>query len=396
MNLMLWQSGTGEAVATPLLSILVLAVLALAVAWSLHWLIGKMSARMLQRLTLNMTEAGTLEAGADDATSLRHLLVEWTARALRTCIWLLFVVFLTRLWPEEEDRLRTFQEQILTRLQNIGAALVENGSAVILIVVGTIFLMRFAAAAIKTAFTLFEQHAVSERAEGIKRRAKTLSLISSGTVQVAILFVGLLVLLQQLGISIAPILASVSIVGIAVGFGAQSLVKDIFAGFLILLEEHYDVGDIVKIGETSGTVEHLTLRVTRIRSLDGSLTTIPNGSIDFVTNRSKDWSRAVMDVEIAYSEDMDRAMQIMLETAQQYRQENTEDITEDPAMLGVDRAVGTGVTLRMVVKTAPARHIDIGRELRRRIKLAFDREGIRVPLEPEQMMKQVFQSETGK
>jgi small conductance mechanosensitive channel len=195
-----------------------------------------------------------------------------------------------------------------------------------------------------------------------------------------------MVLLQQLHVNITPILASAGVVGIAVGFGAQSLIKDLFAGLLILLEDQYSVGDTIKIGEIAGTVEQLTLRATRIRGLDGSLTTIPNGTIATVSNMSKDWSRVVLDVDVAYEEDVDRAMELVLDTARQMKEERPREILEEPAMLGVDKLGSTSVTIRLMVKTLPAKHFEIGRELRRRIKLAFERENIKAPLPQQQLI----------
>jgi len=194
-----------------------------------------------------------------------------------------------------------------------------------------------------------------------------------------IVFIGLLELLPHLNLNITPILASAGVVGLAIGFGAQSLIKDLFSGLLILLEDQYSVGDLVRVGETTGKVEHLTLRASHVRNLDGAMTIIPNGTIATVSNLSKGWSRVVLDIEIDYDEDMDRAMQVMLDVARALRAERPQDLTDEPAMLGVDRMTNTSVVLRMLVKTAPARHNDIGRELRRLIKIAFDREGIRVP-----------------
>jgi small-conductance mechanosensitive channel len=349
----------------------ILPLAALGVAWVLHWVAGKFRQRALRRLNLE-TEA----AGFDDVPSLKRLVIEWSAKALRTAVWLVFLVFLLNLLRAQ---ILPDPDKLLAVLRRAQEFLMNVGVPAILIVVVTIFLMRFAAALIRTAFDLFERRVTGQNAALVRRRSKTLSAITRGVVQAVILFIGTLVLLSQVGISITPILASAGIVGIAVGFGAQSLVRDVFAGFLILLEEQYDVGDSVKIGETTGTVEHLTLRVTRIRGLDGALTTIPNGAITTVSNLSRDWSRAVLDVEIDYGEDVDRAMRVMLDTAEQLRHERPDEITEEASMLGMDKATATAITLRMTVRTAPARQADIARELRRRIKLAFDREGIRVP-----------------
>jgi small conductance mechanosensitive channel len=349
----------------------ILPLAALGVAWVLHWAAGKFRQRALRRLNLE-TEA----AGFDDVPSLKRLVIEWSAKALRTAVWLVFLVFLLNLLRAQ---ILPDPDKLLAVLRRAQEFLMNVGVPAILIVVVTIFLMRFAAALIRTAFDLFERRVTGQNAALVRRRSKTLSAITRGVIQAVILFIGTLVLLSQVGISITPILASAGIVGIAIGFGAQSLVKDVFAGFLILLEEQYDVGDSVKIGETTGTVEHLTLRVTRIRGLDGALTTIPNGSITTVSNLSRDWSRAVLDVEIDYGEDVDRAMRVMLDTAEQLRHERPDEITEEASMLGMDKATATAITLRMTVRTAPAKQADIARELRRRIKLAFDREGIRVP-----------------
>src|SRR5262249_17520359 len=161
----------------------------------------------------------------------------------------------------------------------------------------TIFMMRFASALVNTAFSLLERGAAHREGTAARRRIQTLSAIFRGVTQAVILFVGLMVLLGRF-VNITPILASAGVVGIAVGFGAQNLIKDLFAGFLILLEDQYSVGDTVKVSDVSGTVEQLTLRVTRIRALDGALTIIPNGAISTVSNFSKDWSRAVLDIEI--------------------------------------------------------------------------------------------------
>ena len=343
---------------------------ALVLAWALHLATGWFRRRALQQFGLEKESPDT-----DRAPSVRRLVIDWSAKALRTVIWLALLVFMLKLLHESAPE----RDKLLAVLREANEFLVRTGLPAILIIVVTIFLMRFAAALIKTGFELFEQRITGQNAAAVRRRTHTLSSISRGVVQAVMMFIGALMLLSQIGVSITPILASAGIVGIAVGFGAQSLVKDIFAGFLILLEEQYDVGDAIKIGDTTGTVERLTLRVTRIRGLDGALTTIPNGSITTVSNLSRDWSRAVLDVEIDYGADIDRAMQVMLTTTAQYRQERPDEITEEPVMLGVDKATGTGVTLRMTVKTAPAKQADIARELRRRIKLAFDHEGIRVP-----------------
>lgn len=381
MNPTLLLQNLSDPSQTELLLVLLLALAALVVAWGLHWLTGRFRRRALQRLHLE-----TEDAGFGTAASVQRLGIDWMARGVRLGIWLVLFIFVINLLPQEKDRFLSVRDKLLARLQQVDQFLVNHAIPAVLIAVVTIFLMRFAAALIKTIFELFEQRVAGVNAAASRRRAKTLSAITRGVVQAVIFLIGTMVLLQQVGISITPILASAGIVGIAVGFGAQSLVKDIFAGFLILLEEQYDVGDAVKIGETAGTVEHLTLRVTRIRALDGALTTIPNGSIVTVSNLSRDWSRAVLDVEVDYGEDVDRAMHIMLETAQLLRHEKPEEITDDPVMYGVDKIIGSNLVLRLGMMTAPTKQAEIARELRRRIKLAFDRAGIKASPGPQQLI----------
>lgn len=249
-----------------------------------------------------------------------------------------------------------------------------------------IFLCRFASALINLVFDLVERGAVNRHEPASLRRMQTLSTTFRGIAQTLIVFIGLLTSLETIGVKTTPILFSAGAVGIAIGLGAQSLIKDFFAGFLILLEDQFSVGDIVKIGDTSGTVELLTMRVTRIRSIDGSLTMIPNGTINSVINYSKGWSRVVLDIEIDYKEDVDRAMKVILETAKTMREERPVDIIEEPSMLGVDKVSGRSVTIRLIVKTAPNKQFEIGRELRRRVKLAFDREEIKIPSLAQQLV----------
>jgi small conductance mechanosensitive channel len=336
-----------------------------ALAWALHWLIGAVQRRARRWFV-------SAEAQPGEPPALRHLLIDWCGNGLRTLVWALYVLCVLYLPPM---RVRVESLTGPLRRLRVGDWLLNIAIDVVVMV----FLMRFAAALIRTAFELFEKRALSRGETSAKRRSQTLSAIFSGVAQSAIFFVGLMMLLQHLDINVTPILASAGVVGLAIGFGAQSLIKDFFAGFMILLEDQYNVGDTIKVGETSGTVERLTLRVTLIRALDGSLTTIPNGTINTVSNFSKDWSRAVLDVEVDYNEDADRAMKTMLAAAQQLRAERPEEILEEPAMLGVERLSNSSIGLRLTVKTAANKQNEIARELRRRVKLAFDQAGIKAP-----------------
>jgi moderate conductance mechanosensitive channel len=364
--------------------IILLLSIATLVCAALHWLVGLAQ----RRLAHKFVSAPKPDDGSPP--SLRRLLLDWSGNGLRTLVWVFYSAFLISVLPQTRERfgegvggiLRGALDKVVKPLSESNISFVK----LIIIIVGTIFLMRFASALIKSVFQLFERGAVNRHEPASRRRLQTLSATFRGIAQTVILFIGLMTFLGHLGINITPILASAGVLGIAIGLGAQSLIKDFFAGFLILLEEQFNVGDTVKIGEITGTVEQLTLRVTRVRALDGSLATIPNGSVGAVINYSKGWSRVVLDIDIDYKEDVDRAMRVMLETANQVREERPADIIEEPKMLGVDKLGATSVTLRLLAKTATGRQADVARELRRRVKLTFDQEGINTPTPANQLV----------
>jgi moderate conductance mechanosensitive channel len=369
-----------EPLNTQTFKIILLLLIATLVCAALHWLVGLAQRRLANRFA----SAHKPDDGAPP--SLRRLLLDWAGNALRTLVWVLYIAFLINVLPQTRERfggvgeiLRGALGKVVKRLSDSNISLIN----LVIVIVGTIFLMRFASALIKTVFHLFERSAINRQEPAPRRRLQTLSATIRGIAQTVILFIGLMTFLGELSINITPILASAGVLGIAIGLGAQSLIRDFFAGFLILLEDQFSVGDVVKIGENSGTVEQLTLRVTRVRGLDGSLTSIPNGSVGAVVNYSKGWSRVVLDIEIDYKENVDRAMQVVLETAKRVREENPASVIEEPAMLGVDKLSAASFTLRLLAKTVTGKQAEVGRELRRRVKLAFDQEGIKTPAAPQ-------------
>jgi moderate conductance mechanosensitive channel len=360
--------------------ILLFLLIGAGVCIALHLLIGTAKRSLVRRFVPAAQQNG------DAAQSVKNLIFDWASYALRTLIWFLYFILLLNLLPEALKDFKDFRSTFAQVQAAVVKWLSDKGIKAVIAVVVTIFLMRFASALIRTVFNLFERRADAPDKIAARRRLQTLSAIFSGTVQTIISFIGLMFLLESLDVGITPILASAGVVGLAVGFGAQSLIKDLFSGILILLEDQYSVGDTVKIGDTSGTVEQLTLRVTRIRGLDGALTSIPNGSISVVSNMSKDWSRVVLDVEVSSAQDIDLAMKLMVEAAQEVKAEMSNDILEEPLMLGIDKLSSTSVTLRLMVKTSATKHFEIGRELRRRIKFAFEREGIKAPMPQQQLI----------
>jgi moderate conductance mechanosensitive channel len=364
---------------TETLKIALILLAAFGLCAAVYWLIGALQRRLVRKFI----PAESREAGAPPL--LRRLYFDWACNALRTLVWCLFFALLLNVLPQTRSEVVSL-DVWLRRIGELVPHALNRGIPLVILVIVIVFVMRFASALLKAVFTLLEHGAASRQQVAARRRLQTLSAISRGVAQVVIGFIGLMVLLRKLGVEVTPILASAGVVGIAIGFGAQSLIKDLFSGFLILLEDQFSVGDAVKIGEVAGAVEQLTLRVTRIRALDGSLTTIPNGTITMVSNFSKDWSRAVLDVDIDSTEDSDRAAEVMLQTTEEYRKEKPLLIIEEASMQGIDRLSAGAITLRLTAKTAPNKQADVLRELRRRVKLAFAREGIKTPSSHQQLV----------
>ena len=216
-----------------------------------------------------------------------------------------------------------------------------------------------------------------------QQRAQTLGgLLQNVALVVIVTFTGLTILGTFM--PIGPLLAGVSVVGLAVSFGAQSLVKDIITGTFILIEGQFGIGDVIRIGETAGQVEKLTLRTTSLRDHEGVVHIIPNGEIKQVSNLTKSWSRAVLDIMVDYREDTDRVIDVLKSLGLEFQNEPEWGplLLEDPQVLGIQKLGDIGVQIRMQAKTLPLKQWEVGRELRRRIKKTFDEEGIGVPLPP--------------
>jgi moderate conductance mechanosensitive channel len=212
-------------------------------------------------------------------------------------------------------------------------------------------------------------------------RAHTISSVSRSTVSVLIWIMTILIVLGEFGVNLAPLIAGAGIAGVAIGFGAQSLVKDCITGMFMLLEDQYGVGDVVDLGEATGTVESVSLRATRLRSVDGTVWHVPNGVVTRVGNRSQLWSMALLDVSVAYGTDLERAGNVIVEAADEVcsREEFAPEVIEAPKVLGVERLDADGVVLRLTVKTNPGQQWALMRALRVAVKQAFDREGIEIP-----------------
>lgn len=213
------------------------------------------------------------------------------------------------------------------------------------------------------------------------KRVDALSDITNNLIKVVIWLIAIFMILGTLGIELGPLVAGAGIAGIALGFGAQSIVKDFLSGILMLIEDQFGVGDVIDVGEASGVVESLSLRTTRLRSVDGTVWHVPNGEIRRVGNMSQGWSRSVIDIGIAYGSDIDTAVTILGEVASRMSEEDPWAVKflEKPEVLGVQELGDSSVVIRLWVVTEPATQWDVSRELRRRIKYAFDESGIEIP-----------------
>lgn len=223
-----------------------------------------------------------------------------------------------------------------------------------------------------------------EVSERVTTRATTLAGVVASLVRVMVWTVAVLVIIGKLGVNLGPLVAGASIVGVAVGFGAQSLVRDFLSGFFVLAEDQFGVGDTVTVSDVTGTVEEVNLRVTRLRTFDGTVWYVPNGEIRKVGNAAKEWTRAVVDIGVPTGADLAVAMSSMSEEiAALYADTDWSDvILEEPQVLGVEASEGESFTVRAAAKTRPAEKARVAREMRARIGARLRRDGI-LPLREE-------------
>ena len=214
-----------------------------------------------------------------------------------------------------------------------------------------------------------------------RQRTETIGSVLRSVTSVLVFAVASAMVLGELGLELGPVLASAGIVGVALGFGAQNLVKDFLNGMFMILEDQYGVGDAIDAGEASGIVEAVGLRTTRLRSVDGTVWHIRNGEILRIGNMSQGWSRALLDISVAYDTDTDHAAAVIKRVADGvWKDEELGGLVlEEPEVWGVENLGVDGIAIRLVVKTAPLEQWTVARELRRRVKTAFAEEGIEIP-----------------
>lgn len=220
-----------------------------------------------------------------------------------------------------------------------------------------------------------------------ERKVKTIAVLLKSIIRYGVYALVVLMILREIGINTSALLAGAGVLGLAVGFGAQSLVKDVITGFFILFEDQYSVGDYIVTPDAAGTVEEIGLRITKIRDANGGLHILPNSEIRTLTNFNRGYANAVVDVEVAYHEDTEKTLAILQEIAQQVAQDWADTVTKDPEVMGVTQLGQSGISFRILMQTLPMQHWKVERELRKKIKNKFEEEGIEIPY-PHQVILQ--------
>lgn len=257
----------------------------------------------------------------------------------------------------------------------------DHGFKVLVILLITLILRKFIGIFIESAIRklIIPDSFASTEAE--KKREDTLIKIFNGTVNVIILIVAILMVLQEFGVAVGPVLAAAGVAGLALGFGGQYFIKDIISGMFIILENQYRIGDVVCFGESCGAVEDITLRMTTLRDLDGNVHHIPHGEVTKTTNLSKGFSRINLNIGISYNADLEKVIDIINKVGNEMT--NDDDwkvfILKAPQFLRVDDFADSAMILKILGDTAPLKQWDVAGEFRKRLKIAFDREGVEIP-----------------
>ncbi|MFV2056491.1 MAG: mechanosensitive ion channel domain-containing protein [Thiohalomonadales bacterium] len=265
--------------------------------------------------------------------------------------------------------------------RNLLSWVYTRGPRVLLVfLIMTLLLLINKLAAAKIALVMARKS--SRKSSQSVNRANTLALSFRGATRVVIIFGGVLLALQEAGIDIKTVLGGAAILGVAIAFGAQNLMRDYFNGFMILLEDQYELNDVVTINNITGTVERVSMRTTMLRDLYGRAHFIPNGVITHVTNTTYEWARAVFEIPVAYKENVDRVMAVILELANELRKDEkfSSSILGEPIMLGVNSFDESGVSIKFMLQTESEKMWPIRREMLRRIKNKFDELGIEIPV----------------
>jgi len=259
--------------------------------------------------------------------------------------------------------------------------LLSEGIMIVAMIIGALVVIRFSHFFITKAIrkVIVADKFLTPQAE--EKRENTLIRITNSTLDIAILLVTFLMILSQLGVEIAPLIAAMGIAGVALGFGGQYLIKDIITGLFLILENQYRVGDVIEAGGVTGTVEDITLRMTTLRDLDGTVHHVPHGEITLVSNKSKEFSRVNLDIGVGYGTEIDKVAYVINSVGNELAEDGEwkEKITKAPEFVRVQELGDSAIVIKVVGETKPGEQWAVAGELRKRLKIAFDAEGIEIP-----------------
>jgi len=267
---------------------------------------------------------------------------------------------------------------------------ISHGFKIVLILIAVFVLKRFGKVFIEKAIrkAVVRDHFLSREAE--KKREDTLISISTGTFNVLIIIIAGLMILQEVGVEIGPLIAAAGIAGLAFGFGGQYLIRDVISGLFIILENQYRVGDVACFDGTCGLVEGISLRMTTLRDLDGTVHHIPHGEIKKVSNLSKYYSRVNLNIGIAYNSDLEKVIKVVNKVGNDLAKDPQwkDLVVKAPQFLRVDDFADSAIIIKILGETKPIKQWDVTGELRKRLKIAFDKEAIEIPF-PQRVIHQV-------
>ena len=271
-------------------------------------------------------------------------------------------------------------------IQNIVQVIIPwamvHGIKIIAILIGAGIFIRIIKIFIEKAIRkLIKPDQVAKDPEAEKKREDTLIRIFNSTVSVLIWAVAFMMILSEFGINAGPLIAGAGVMGIAIGFGAQYMIRDFLAGLFIMLENQYRVGDVIEIAGIGGKVEDITLRKTVLRDIDGAVHHVPNGEIKVASNKAQEFSRVHLKIGVAYKEDIDRVSSVLNQVCKEMAEDEQwkDSITKTPEVLGIDDFAESSVVIKVLGETLPLKQWEVARELRKRIKIAFDKENIEIP-----------------
>lgn len=267
--------------------------------------------------------------------------------------------------------------------------LANHGIKILVIIIGVLLVNKFGKIFLERIIrkAIISDRFLSKEAE--EKRENTLITIFSNGLRIIVWLIAVMMILSEIGVEIGPILAGAGIVGLALGFGGQYFIRDVIAGLFIILENQYRVGDVVCFGETCGLVEDVTLRMTILRSIDGGVHHVPNGEIKEATNLSKEFSRVNLDIGISYDSDLEKVIKVVNKVGKKLAEDPKwkKDITKPPEFFRVNDFGESAIVIKILGETRPLRQWDVTGELRKRIKIAFDKEGIEIPF-PQRVIHQ--------